>query len=134
MTYVLFLLSIKLTGFFQNLFASNHLNILFVKKSDISHFYEMSYYTYITTNTTKNVFYTGMTNNLVTRMKQHRLNKGKWEHFAGRYYCHKLVYYEIYDLVIDAINREKFIKDMSREKKIQLIKTKNPNLDFYCIW
>ena len=94
----------------------------------------MLYYVYITTNTVKSVFYTGMTNNLRDRMRQHRLDKGKWKHFAGRYYCHKLVYYEIYESVLEAIAREKFIKNMSREKKIQLIRSKNPNMDFYCIW
>lgn len=60
--------------------------------------------------------------------------KGKWKHFAGRYYCHKLVYYEIYESVHDAIAREKVTKDLSREKKIELVRSKNPNMDFYCIW
>ena len=94
----------------------------------------MLFYVYITTNTTKSVFYTGMTNNLRSRMRQHRLDKGNWKHFAGRYYCYKLVYYEIYETSIEAIAREKIIKDMSRKKKIQLIRSKNPTMDFYCIW
>ena len=94
----------------------------------------MLFYVYITTNTTKSVFYTGMTNNLKSRMRQHRLDKGNWQHFAGRYYCHKLVYYEIYETAIEAIAREKIIKNRSREKKIQLIRSKNPTMAFYCIW
>ena len=75
-----------------------------------------------------------MTNDLRKRMREHRLEKGKWHHFAGRYYCHKLVYYEIYETAMEAINREKAIKDLSREKKIELIKSKNENMAFYCIW
>ena len=94
----------------------------------------MFYYVYITTNTTKSVLYTGITNNLKVRMRQHRQNKGEWKYFAGRYYCHKLVYYEIYEKASDAIAREKFIKNLSREKKIQVIKSKNPTMRFYCIW
>ena len=94
----------------------------------------MVYYVYITTNTTKSVLYTGITNNLRVRMKQHRQKKGNWKHFAGRYYCHKLVYYEIYESVLEAIAREKCIKNMSREKKMQLIKSKNSSMRFYCIW
>ena len=94
----------------------------------------MLYYVYISTNSVKNVFYTGMTGNLRNRMRQHRLDKGKWKHFAGRYYCHKLIFYETYEYVQEAIEREKFIKNLSREKKIELIKTKNPEMVFYCIW
>jgi len=84
----------------------------------------MSYYTNITTNTKKNVFYTGMTNDLQRRMQEHRLERGKWKHFAGRYYCHKLVYFETFDTAIEAIEREKEIKDLSREKKNRINKNK----------
>ncbi len=94
----------------------------------------MLYYTYITTNTKKSVFYTGMTNDLRRRMREHRMSRGKWKHFAGRYYCHKLVYYETFETAKEAVVREKTIKDMSHEKKIELIKSKNKNLAFYCIW
>ena len=75
-----------------------------------------------------------MTNDLNRRMQEHRSEKGIWKHFAGRYYCHKLVYYESYNTADEAIEREKAIKDLSREKKIELIKTKNKNMGFYCIW
>jgi len=94
----------------------------------------MSFYTYITTNTKKNVFYTGMTNDLKRRMKEHRLNKGNKESFAGKYFCHKLVYFEEFDTPQEAIDREKEIKDMSRADKIELIKSKNPAIAFYCVW
>ena len=77
----------------------------------------MLYYVYISTNSTKNVFYTGMTGNLRNRMVQHRLDKGKWKHFAGRYYCHKLIYFETHEYAQEAmcmkqnlIGKERFSK------------------------
>ena len=94
----------------------------------------MSFYPYITTNPKKNTFYTGMTNDLNRRMKEHRENKGKRKTFAGRYFCHKLVYYEEFHTPTEAIDREKELKNMSRADKINLIKTKNPNMIFYCKW
>jgi putative endonuclease len=97
-------------------------------------FYAMDYYVYITTNTTKNVFYTGMTNNIRRRMREHRKNKGISKTFAGKYYCHKLIYYETLATPKEAIDREKEIKNMSRKDKIDLIKTKNPSMHFYCMW
>ena len=94
----------------------------------------MLYYVYITTNTTKSVFYSGMTNDLRIRMREHRIEKGKWKHFAGSYYCHKLIYYEIFETASEAIEREKITKNLSREKKMELIYSKNPNMMFYLIW
>ena len=91
----------------------------------------MTYYTYITTNSTKNVLYVGITNNLKRRIGEHTADRGKWATFAGRYYCHRLIYYETYNRVIDAIRREKEIKDRSRMQKFNLIKEKNPELAFY---
>ena len=91
----------------------------------------MTYYTYITTNSTKNVLYVGITNNLKRRSGEHTADRGKWATFAGRYYCHRLIYYETYNRVIDAIRREKEIKDRSRMQKFNLIKEKNPELAFY---
>ena len=90
-----------------------------------------NFFVYITTNPSKTTFYTGVTNDLLTRMIQHRTNKGKPSSFAGRYYCYKLIYFERFSDVNMAIEREKEIKDLSRTKKEALIKTKNPNWDFY---
>jgi len=92
-----------------------------------------NFFVYITTNPGKTVFYTGMTNDLKMRLEQHYQNRGKKDHFASRYYCYKLVYYETYDTALDAIRREKEIKDMTRVKKIELIKTKNPGMGFLVI-
>lgn len=74
-----------------------------------------SYYTYITTNPTKKVLYTGMTNDLAQRMIEHYLNRGQPKTFAGKYYCYLLVYYEEYQWVHDAMAREKEIKGWTRE-------------------
>ena len=86
-----------------------------------------NYFVYITTNPGKTVFYTGVTNDLVTRMQQHYDNRGNPSSFAGKYYCYRLLYFERYTDVNQAIEREKDIKDLSREKKQELIKAVNPN-------
>ena len=54
--------------------------------------------------------------------------------FAGRYYCYKLLYYERYTDVQHAIEREKELKLMGREDKLQLIKKENPALMFLDVW
>lgn len=46
-----------------------------------------NYFVYITTNPAKTVLYTEMTNDIVRRMKEHFLNRGKSKTFAGKYYC-----------------------------------------------
>lgn len=92
-----------------------------------------NYYVYITTNPGKTVLYTGVTSTLKARVQKHYLNRGNAKTFAGRYYCFKLIYYEYYTDVIAAIAREKEIKDMSREKKNELIATKNPKWNFLVI-
>ena len=47
--------------------------------------------------------YVGVTNNLEVRLKEHRRNKRKPEAFAGRYYCYKLLYFERFKYINDAI-------------------------------
>jgi len=90
-----------------------------------------NYFAYITTNPAKTTLYVGVTNDLLTRMKQHRENKGNRKSFAGRYYCYKLIYFERYSQITSAIEREKEIKDLSRAKKESLINSLNPNWEFY---
>ncbi len=90
-----------------------------------------NYYVYITTNPGKTALYTGVTSDLKLRSQQHYRNRGKKETFAGRYYCYKLVYFETYADINQAIRREKEIKDLSREKKRELIALKNPKWNFY---
>lgn len=89
-----------------------------------------NYFVYITTNPTKTVLYTGMTNDLFTRMNQHYEQRGNPKTFAGKYYCYKLLYYEMFSDVHVAIEREKEIKDLSREAKFELIRSVNPRLRF----
>ena len=64
------------------------------------------YYVYITTNSNKDVLYTGVTNNLYMRIIEHYLKRGTKASFTGRYYCYWLVYYEEFDYINDAIARE----------------------------
>ena len=63
------------------------------------------------------MLYVGITNNLKRRIGEHTADRGKWATFAGRYYCHRLIYYETYNRVIDAIRREKEIKDNRTDKE-----------------
>jgi putative endonuclease len=76
------------------------------------------------TNDNDSVLYTGMTNDLVDRVGEHRT--GEIPGFTARYRCHKLIYYEHCTNALDAITREKQIKNWSRAKKVQLIITLNP--------
>lgn len=91
------------------------------------------YFVYITTNPGKKVLYTGVTNNLEIRLNQHYQNRGKKETFAGKYYCYKLIYYERFSDISQAIEREKEIKELSRAKKEELIQSMNPAWKFYDI-
>lgn len=88
------------------------------------------YYIYILTNKINTVLYTGVTNNLIKRVYQHK-NK-LTEGFTSKYNINKLVYYEAYDDINEAIKREKQIKSGSRKKKIGLVKTINASFsDLY---
>ena len=81
------------------------------------------YYTYITTNKNNSVIYTGVTNDLKRRMYEHK-NK-LVEGFTEKYNITKLVYYEIFEDIEDAILREKRIKGGSRAKKNALVNSVN---------
>lgn len=82
------------------------------------------YYVYILSSYTNQVLYIGMTNNLVRRIYEHK-NK-LIEGFSSRYNLSKLVFYEIYDNVENAILREKQLKKWRHSKKDFLIKQINP--------
>ena len=81
------------------------------------------YYIYIMTSPS-GTLYTGMTNNLQRRVYEHK-NK-LIDGFTKRYNVTRLVYYELYHDVRDAIAREKQIKSWRRSKKLDLIKSLNP--------
>jgi len=98
-----------------------------VSDEAISHMKNIQYYIYIMTNKRNTVLYTGVTNNLEERVSQHKnkLKKG----FTSKYNINKLVYYEEFDYIDDAIAREKQIKAGSRKKKIELIEGINKKWD-----
>ncbi len=82
------------------------------------------YFIYILTNQTYTTLYTGVTNNLVRRVYEHK--QGLVEGFTKKYQCKKLVYYEVFDDAYNAIAREKQIKAGSRARKLALIEGMNP--------
>jgi len=81
------------------------------------------YWTYIVASRT-GTLYVGMTNNLYVRVMQHK--GGEIEGFSSKYQCDRLVYWESFDDVLKAIDREKQLKGWRRAKKIVLIEFKNP--------
>ncbi|MGB1206764.1 MAG: GIY-YIG nuclease family protein [Chitinophagales bacterium] len=83
------------------------------------------YYVYIMTNRFDTVVYTGVTNNLERRVREHKEQKHK-NSFTSRYKINKLVYYETFKYIDQAIAREKQIKAGSRKKKEELINSINP--------
>ena len=86
---------------------------------------ETMYYVYILTNEHNTVLYTGVTNDLKRRAAEHKsgVNNG----FTKKYNAHKLVYYECFREVKDAITWEKTVKGKSRAWKIALIEKMNPS-------
>jgi putative endonuclease len=90
-----------------------------------------TYYVYIITNKYRSTYYIGMTNNLGERLKQHKENIEKGiKTFASKYNIEFLVYYEKFSWVQLAIAREKELKGWRREKKLDLIKSFNPEFEF----
>ncbi len=79
---------------------------------------------YIMTNKNNQVLYTGVTSNLLKRVAEHKEKAAKG--FTSRYNTTKLVYFEEYSTMDEAITREKQIKGGLRQKKLDLIKSKNP--------
>jgi putative endonuclease len=68
--------------------------------------------------------YTGVTNELKRRVAAHFAGEGS--QFTSRYHFDRLVYFETFDYIVQAIAREKQIKGLTRARKIGLIKTTNP--------
>ena len=82
-------------------------------------------YVYILSDKTNVTVYTGVTNDLIRRVYEHRTELKK-RSFTARYHIHKLVYYEQIDDITDAIKREKQIKSWSRAKKNALVEKMTP--------
>ena len=82
-------------------------------------------FVYILTNYEQTTLYIGVTSNLVQRIFTHKekYNEG----FSKKYNLNKLVYYEVFSDIGEAISREKQLKGGSRKKKVELINNYNPN-------
>jgi putative endonuclease len=90
------------------------------------------YYT-ILTNKANTVLYIGVTNNLQTRIWEHK--QKVFGGFTAKFNYDKLVYFEEYNWIDEAIAREKQLKTVSRQKKIDLIVNNNPGwLDLSADW
>ena len=87
---------------------------------------ERHYYVYIITNPSRTL-YTGMTNNLRRRLDEHKrkLVPG----FTARYNINRLVYFEVFEDVRNAIDCEKKIKSWTRAKRVALVESRNPKWD-----
>lgn len=87
---------------------------------------ECTYYVYILANKVNTVLYVGVTNNLFRRVVEHKLRLH--EGFSKRYNVYKLVYFESFQYVNDAINRETEIKRWKRQWKNRLIFKENKEM------
>ncbi len=85
------------------------------------------YWVYILASQIGGTLYVGVTNNLVRQVYEHRM--GLVEGFTKQYGVHRLVYFEQFDDIEQAILREKRLKSWKRAWKIQLIEENNPNWD-----
>ncbi len=81
-------------------------------------------YLYFTTNKHNTVIYTGVSGNLLKRVYQHKTKTYKG--FTYKYNCDKLVYFEEFDDINEAIDREKQLKASNRKRKVALIELENP--------
>ena len=88
---------------------------------------EYNFYIYILTNYTKTVLYVGFTNDIIRRIIEHKNDLGC--KFTRKYKLKYLVYFEQCENVYSAMEREKEIKKWRREKKINLIKSINSDLN-----
>jgi putative endonuclease len=82
-----------------------------------------SYFVYILASKRNGTLYTGVTNNLLRRVLEHKdkIIKG----FTSKYGVDKLVYFEVHKYINDAIKRKSYIKAWNRKKKLELIETHN---------
>jgi len=83
-----------------------------------------TYWVYIMTNVGNTVLYTGVTNDLRRRVAEHKSRRGS--KFTSKYNVTKLVFYESFGRIQDAIAAEKTIKAGSHAKKVKLIESANP--------
>ena len=94
---------------------------------------DRSYFVYMMTNQNNRVLYTGVTNDLIRRVHEHRTKTTQG--FTAKYNVDKLVFFESTSDIVAAISREKQIKGWTRTKKNTLVESTNPawrdlSLDF----
>ena len=110
--------------------SSTSVRNLFSNASSTSKFYEMytkhGGFTYIITNQSNTVLYTGITSSLRARIFEHK-TKFYPNSFTSKYNCDKIVWFEFFFSIEEAIEREKKIKAGSRTAKELLIKSINPS-------
>jgi putative endonuclease len=82
-------------------------------------------YVYFMTNSNNRVLYIGVTNDLVRRMAEHKAKINP--SFTSKYNCYKLVYFEEFENITNAIEREKQLKKWKRQWKNVLVNFDNPN-------
>jgi len=88
------------------------------------------YWVYILANRIGGTLYVGVTNDLVRRVSEHR--EGLTEGFTKKHNVHRLIYFEQFDDIENAIRREKRLKSWNRAWKIRLVEESNPNwVDLY---
>jgi len=83
------------------------------------------YAVYFMTNKNNTVLYIGVTSELVKRVYQHKTKAYKG--FTAKYNCDKLVYFEVYTDINEAISREKQLKNGNRKRKNELVDKENPD-------
>ena len=83
-------------------------------------------FVYILTTANNTTLYVGVTTDLRSRMYEHKTKQNPYS-FTSRYNIHKLVYFECFETISEAINREKELKGKGRLWKVALITSKNPN-------
>ena len=84
-----------------------------------------TYYVYILASSHYGTLYIGVTNNLRTRLEQHRAGRGS--QFVKQYGVHRLVHVEEFPSPQEAIAREKQLKNWRRDWRIRLIEEDNPD-------
>ena len=87
---------------------------------------DLNYYVYIMASHKNGSIYTGMTNDLIRRVEEHKSGRNPSSH-TSKYNIKRLVYFEIHNTAVDAILREKFVKKLTRARRIKLIEAENPN-------
>ena len=82
-------------------------------------------YVYLLCNRKNGTLYHGVTSNLAARIQEHKEKRN--DGFSAKYDVNRLVWFERYDLIVDAIAKEKTMKGWSRQWKINLIEESNPD-------